>query len=636
MLRAALVSIGLVVLVFAVFWQTRTFDFVNYDDAGHVSNAPGLRQGLTPDGVRWAFTTTLVGNYIPLTALSFLVDYEVHGLRPGGYHRTNVAFHAAAVVLLFLFLYRATDDVWPSALVAALFAIHPLRAESVAWVSSRKDVVCGLFWMFTLLAYATYARRPGAMRYALVFLGVCAALLAKPMAVTVPFVLLLMDVWPLRRVRAKGGFAGEYLGGHGGPPLRDHGAGRDDARRDGERRDDARRDDERRGAGFWWLVVEKLPLLLPAIAVSVATVSIQQGSGAVSTTEALPMSWRAANAITSYAAYLGKTVWPADLIPLYPFPEKGVPAAQVVIAAIVLAAITAGVLYVARRAPWAAVGWFWYLGTLVPVIGLVQVGAQSMADRYTYLPQIGVLIIFAWSLRALCTRWPGSTRVVAIAAALAVTASAAVAYRQTQHWRDSVALWSHAVAITPESVIARSSLGEAYIQRGDLESARRELETAIRLRPTDRTTRLNLTLVAIRQGRLDDALLYCRAMTIEWPEDPDANTAWGSALIRYGLYEAALERLDLALRTKPDHVEALSDRGAALMMLGRNQEALETLQRAVARSPEDPVILTNLAAAHFALGQADRARYFCTEALRRDPAYERALALQKTLAEAGR
>ncbi len=602
MQRAALISIGLVVLVFAVFWQTHAFDFINYDDTEHVSNSPEFRQGLTPAGMRWAITTTQVGNYIPLTTLSFLADYEVHGMRPGGYHLTNVVLHAASSILLFLFLWRATGAVWPSVLVAALFAIHPLRVESVAWISSRKDLLCGLCWILTLHAYAAYARRPSVLRYALVFLGVCAALLSKPMAVTLPFVLLLIDVWPLRRLQVEA--ADERV--------------------------------ERTPLSIVRLALEKLPLLIPAIAISAATMSVQRESGAVTTTQMLPVSWRVANAIMAYAAYLGKTIWPVDLVPLYPFPENGVPPVQVILAILILVMIAIAVAYVAHRAPWAGVGWLWYLGTLVPVIGLVQVGGQSMADRYMYLPQIGVFVIAAWALHALCMRWPGSARLVAIAATLIVIASAVTAYRQTRHWRDSLALWSHTVAITPNSVIARSSLGEALMQRGDLDTARRELEAALRLQPSHRATRLNLALVAIRQGRLDEAFLYCRAMTIEWPEDPDANTAWASALIHYGMFDHALDRLQIALKTNPNHVEALSNRGAALMLLGRNQEALVALQRAIERSPDDPVILTNLAAAHYALGNLAEAQQFCAAALRRDPAYERALALQKTMANAGR
>jgi len=582
---AVLLSIGLVVLVFAVFGQTRGFDFVNYDDPGYVTGQAELRHGFSVEGLRWASTLSY-GGYMPLTGLTLFADAGLYGMQAGGYHFTSVAIHAATAVLLFLFLYRTTGQLWPCALVAALFAVHPLRVESVAWISSRKDVVCGVCWMLTLHAYAAYAKRPGAIRYALVFLAVCAALLAKPMAVTLPFVLVLLDIWPLGR------------------------AGR---------------------VSYSRLALEKAPLLLPAIAVSVATLLIQRDSGAVTTTEALPVGWRFANAMASYAGYLGMTVWPAGLVPLYPFPEQGIPVASVALAILILAAITATVIFFARRAPWAVVGWLWYLGTLVPVIGLIQVGAQSMADRYTYLPQIGVLVMVAWGLRAMCVRWPWSARPVSIAAATVLAASAILASRQTQHWRDSVTLWSYTTSITPESVIARSSLGEAYLQRGALDLARRELEAAIAMRPSHYPARLNLALVAIRQGRLDEALAACRALAEERPEDADVNTAWASALIRSGQYAAAIGRLDFALQSNANHPEALSNRGAALLMLGRNQEALVALEHAVALVPDDVVVLTNLAAAHYSLGQRAEAARICEEALRRDPAYDRALALRKAL-----
>jgi Flp pilus assembly protein TadD len=589
MRRAVFASIGLVVLVYAVFLQTRRFEFVNYDDAGNVSGQPGLREGLSPAGVRWAFTTTLVGNYIPVTALSFLADYETHGLHPGGYHLTNVALHALTVVLLFLFLYRTTGALWTGALVAALFAVHPLRAESVAWVSSRKDLVCGVFWMLTLHAYAGYVKRPGAWRYALVFAGVCGALLSKPMAVTLPFVLLLVDVWPLQRARYS------------------------------------------EGRRLAWLALEKAPFLAAAIAASAITVVIQQRSGAVTPVDALPLGLRAANALVSYAAYLWKTVWPADLVPMYPFPAEGIAAWRVGGAAFVLIAITVAALIAARRAPWALTGWLWYLGTLVPVIGLVQVGGQAMADRYSYLPQIGVLIVLAWGLRAIHARWPRRAPLLAMAALGTIAALATVAYRQTTHWRDSLALWSHTAAITPRSVVARSSLGEAYLQRDESESARGELGEALRLQPTHRPALQNLALVEIRQGRFDEAIALCQTLIGLRADDPDAHTVWAFALIRQERYELALAHLTTALNADPDHADALSNRGATLLLLGRPGEAVVTLERAAARAPDDAVVLTNLAAAHYALGHGEEARRYSLEALRRDPVYERALALQRAL-----
>lgn len=585
---AVLVAFGLVLLVCGVFMQTRGFDFVNYDDAGYVTAHPELRRPLSPEGLRWAATLTY-GGYMPLTGLSFLTDAVLYGMEPGGYHLTNVALHALTAVLLFLFLYRTTGAIWASALVAALFAVHPMRAESVAWISSRKDLTCGVFWMLTLHAYTGYAKRPGVWRYALVFTGVCAALLSKPMAVTLPFVLLLLDVWPLERARPT---------------------------------------DWRRLA---WFALEKLPLFIVAIAASVITVVIQRNAGAVSSVEALPLGLRAANTVVSYAEYLWKTAWPANLVPLYPFPVEGIAAWRVGVAALLMIAVTTPVLLAARRVPWALTGWLWYLGTLVPVIGLIQVGGQSMADRYSYLAQIGVFIGLAWGVRAAIVRWSRSRPAFVTVALLAIAVSAALAYRQTSYWRDSLALWSHTVAITPRGATARASLGEAYLQLGRDQAARGEVLEALRLEPTHRSALQSLAVVEIRLGRLDEAIAACRKLVGLRADDPDAHATWAAALMRQQRYALALTHLTIALKADPDHADALSNRGAALLFLGRAAEALDPLERAAARAPDDAVVLTNLAVAHYALGHAVEARRICTEALRRDPTYEQALALQARL-----
>lgn len=584
MLRAAAVSIALIVLTCGVFAQTRHFDFVNYDDQGYVTGQPELQRGFSAAGLRWALTSTF-GGYMPLTGLSFLADAGLQGIDSGAFHRTNVGFHALTAALLFLFLWRSTGALWASALVAALFAVHPLRVESVAWISSRKDLVCGLFWMLTLHAYAFYSARPGLARYALVFLGVCAAMLAKPMAVTLPCVLLLMDVWPLSRPTTS---------------WRDR-------------------------------VLEKLPLFIPVIATSLATFLIQHDSGAVSASDTLPLRLRVANATVAYVLYLWKTLWPVDLIPLYPFPIDGIPAWQIIGSVLILVAFTAAAVRAVRVAPWAFVGWFWYLGTLVPVIGLVQVGAQRMADRYTYLPQIGLFIVAAWALRTMAQRRALLVPVAVLASTGALIACTVVAHRQTAHWRDSLTLWSHTVAVTPESLVARSSLGEAYMTRKAWTDARRELLYALRLHPTHRPALLNLARVETRIGRLDSAILRCRVLVGQRPDDPDAHTAWAAVLIRMHDYNEALAHLDIALQVNPNHPEALSNAGAALVLLERPAEAIAPLEAALARHPRDVVVLTNLGAAHYLLSDFTKARQYCDEAVRIEPAYEQALALRRIL-----
>lgn len=587
--RAVVVAIALFALTCGVYWQTRTFEFVNYDDQGYVTGQPELRHGFSGEGLRWALILTY-GGYMPLTGLSLYSDAGLHGMDAGGYHLTNTLLHALVAALLFLFLWRTTGALWTSALVAALFAVHPLRVESVAWISSRKDLVCGVFWMLTLHAYASYSARPNVGRYIPVFLGVCAALLAKPMAVTLPCVLFLMDIWPLR--------------GHGNDATQ---------------------------RTWRVLALEKIPLFLPALVIGVATFFIQRDTGGVSTAEAVPFGLRISNAVVAYALYLWKTIWPVDLVPLYPFPIGGIRLWQVAVSALVLLGISVAVVRARRTAPWALVGWLWFLGVLVPVIGLVQIGAQRMADRYTYLPQIGLFIIVAWGLRALAQRTPRIVPAAALTCTAVLIACVILTHRQSAHWRDSLALWSHTAAITPDSLIARSALGEAYLDREQWTDARRELETALRLNPHHTPALLNLARVDIHDGRLDDAALRCQAVVAQNPEDPDAHTAWAAVLIRQEKFGEALEHLDIALHAEPQHPEALSNRGAALVLLNRPAEAIAPLEQALRVSTDDAVVLTNLGAAHYLLGDVSKARHYCDQALRVDPAYERALALKQML-----
>lgn len=596
MRRTALILLGLAILSIGVFAQTREFAFINYDDPGHVSGRPELRSGLSWTGVRWVFTTTFVANYIPITGLTFLADYSVHDLEPGGYHVTNGLLHTANGLLLFLFLARTTGAPWCSAIVAALFLVHPLRAESVAWISSRKDLTCGLFWMLTLHAYVSYARKPAAGRYAAVFVGTCLALLSKPMAVTLPCVLLLLDFWPLRRIRTLAET----------PSL---------------------------GRGLGWLALEKAPLFVPVVAASVATLLIQRDAGAVSSVDQLDVGARVFNALLAYLMYIVRTLVPWGLIPHYPYFEAtgGEMAAFAVGVGLSGLAVTLFVLLAYRRYPWVFTGWFWYLGTLVPVIGIVQVGTQSSADRYTYLPQIGLFVLVIWSIQHVAqrVRWG---RVIALATAiLAIVGYAAAAYRQTGFWRDSITLWSHAVEISPNNPTAHSSLGKAYLENDDLENARIHIEEALFQKPGHRPALLNLAQIYVQQDNVGAALDVCKRLVAIRPDDPDAHTTWSSILIRRGEPQAALEHADTALGADPNHADALINRSAALLLLGRAELAAESAQRATYLAPDDPAAFTNLATASLALGRAGDARRYCKRALELDPAYRPALMLRGDL-----
>ncbi len=592
MRRNVLILLGLSLLSAAVFAQTRNFEFINYDDPGNVSARPELRNGLTWPGVRWAFTTTFVGNYIPVTGLTLLADYSLHGLDAGGYHITNVLLHTLNGLLLFLFLARTTGAPWPSAVVAALFLVHPLRVESVAWISERKDLTCGLFWMLTLHAYVPYARRPRIGPYVLVFAGTCLALLSKPMAVTLPCVLFLLDFWPL------------------------------------ERMDSAK---DWRSASR--LVLEKLPLAVPVIISAATTIAIQQESGALSSVDTLPVADRIGNALHAYFAYVATTLVPRNLIPIYPFDASvaslASPSNLAILAAI--AVLTVMALRFARRAPWWPVGWFWYLGTLVPVIGFVQVGAQSTADRYTYLPQIGLLVVAVWSARSLAARVPAGRVLAAATAVAAIAGYTHLAHRQTAHWRDSVTLWSYAVGVMPANAIAQSLLGAALIDVKDPAAAREHLEAALRVQLMHRPALLNLAKLDVQDENFDAALAGCEMLIGLRPDDPAAHTTWSSILIRQHRPQEALDHIGIALDADPNYADALVNRAAALLMLGWPEDAFEAASRAIRLAPDDPAAFTNLATASLEMGRAGDARRYCAHALTLDPQYAPALTLQRDL-----
>jgi hypothetical protein len=438
-LKAALLALALALAVAAVFGRSVGFEFLSLDDGVYVTDNEEVRAGLTVESVKWAFTTFRGGPWHPLTWLSHMLDVELFGLDPAGHHATNVAIHALTTALLFLALRALTGGLWSSAFAAALFALHPLRAESVAWVAERKDVIAGLGFVAALLAYASYAQRGGALRISGVAAAMAFGLMGKPSVVTLPFVLLLLDVWPLRRV----------------DPLE---------------------------APFPWrrlgaLAAEKLPLFALAALASALSVVTQGAGGGVASSAEAPLAARLANMLLAYAAYLRKTLWPVDLAVFYPYPTE-FPWLRVGAAAALVAGVSALALAQLRRRPWLAVGWFWFLGVLVPMIGLVQVGGQALADRYSYLPAIGLSLIAAAAASELAERGPRARAAVVAGCALAVAASAAAAWRQVGTWRDNPTLYGHAVAVTEDNVVAATNL--AWVRATSADPARRDAEEALR------------------------------------------------------------------------------------------------------------------------------------------------------------
>jgi tetratricopeptide (TPR) repeat protein len=466
-------------LTIAAFWGVTRNDFVNYDDPDYVAANPVVQAGLTRAGVRWAFVDSfgVMSNWHPLTWLSYMLDVEWFGLEPGKHHLTSAALHALSVVVLFLALARMTGSDGRSAFVAAIFAVHPLHVQSVAWASERKDVLSALFWMLTMWCYAWYVARPSALRYASVLIAFVLGLLSKPMLVTLPFVLLLLDYWPLRRFSTTScepaSNADSPRTDRGGLPLRG-------------------------------IILEKLPLLALAIVASAITFATQKKGGAISTVEErAALSTRLANAVVSYLRYVGKFAWPRDLEVFYPYRLWS--AQLVLVSAIALLAVTIAALLLLRRRPYIAVGWFWFLGTLVPVIGMVQVGAQSMADRYMHIPSIGLAIALTWgvadALQALRLRWLGPVLAFAVIGACVWRTSVEVTY-----WRDSVTLFTRATEITPDNVLAQHNLATALAHEGRRDEAIvHEMFAAVAASPYRSDERFELAQELSRHGRTEPA-----------------------------------------------------------------------------------------------------------------------------------
>ncbi len=467
---AALVAAGLALLTLFVFLPAAGNGFVHYDDPLYVTGNDQVRRGLTGEGFLWAWRAAVAGNWHPLTMLSHMADAEIWGLDAGGHHLTSLLLHAANVVFVFLVLRRMTGAPWRSAAVAALFAVHPLRVESVAWVAERKDVLSGFFFLLALAAWVAYTRRPAAGRYLLALLAFAAGLLAKPMLVTLPFVLVLLDVWPLGRLPLAA------------PPG-------------GERRRVVRR-----------LLAEKAPFFVLALAASAVTLFTQQVAMAPLAT--VPLGRRVGNALVSYAAYLRKTFWPMDLAVIYPLPAA-VPLVKAALAAALLALVTGLVLVRLRRSPWLAVGWLWFVGMLVPVIGLVQVGRQALADRYTYLPSIGLAVALVWGgaevARALLPAGRARRVLLAGALALAVAVLSLAARRQVAVWKDTSTLFAHAMAVTPGNYYAAYKVGVELSRRGDRAGAERHYREALRLRPGFRLAQRRLAELARPRAKVKAA-----------------------------------------------------------------------------------------------------------------------------------
>ena len=480
-----LICFALLVLTLAAYQSVRRHEFVAYDDDRYITANARIQQGLTWNNVAWSLTTLEVANWHPLTWLSHMADCQLYGLNPSGHHLTNLLFHLINVVLLFYVLQLMTRAVWPSAVVAALLSVHPLNVESVAWVSERKNLLSTLFWLLTMWAYFRYVRRPGVRRYLLVLAAFILGLMSKPMLVTLPCVLLLLDYWPLERLSEGGG---EAANGRQALNQEDEQTSQTDPRSKGLNR-----------RVVFRLMLEKAPLFLMAVASSIITIKAQRMDGALNV-RALSLGARLANALVSYVAYIHKMVWPARLAVLYPHPGATLPLWSVIVAALVLASITILVILGRKKYPYLVVGWLWYLGTLVPVIGIVQVGSQAMADRYAYVPLIGLFIIIAWGARDLARALHLRSYWLAAAAITILIALTLTTWRQLSYWQNSITLFEQALRVTDNNDIAQNNLGAVLVRKGRLDEGLAHLYEAVRLNPNYGTAYDNIAVTLYQQG----------------------------------------------------------------------------------------------------------------------------------------
>jgi len=572
----------LVLTTVAVYAQVGRFEFVNYDDEWIISENPYLAGGLSARNVAWAFTDSKYDWWHPLTWLSHMLDIELFGMNPGMHHLTNVFLHLANTLLCFAVFRRMTGAVWQSGFVAAMFALHPLHVESVAWVTERKDVLSTLFWFLTMWAYCRYVERPGLARYGVMTLMFVLGLMSKPMLVTLPFVLLLLDYWPLARCSFETVNAGNGW------------------------------------KKFGRLVVEKVPLFLLAAASSVATVLGQQHVGGVTDQTTFPMSARLGNAVLSYGIYLRKTIWPSDLAVFYPFPTS-LPAWKVIGVALFLIVVTAWSIWLGRRCRYLLVGWFWYVGTLLPVIGLVQVGDRAMADRFMYVPMIGVCVMLAWALPELLARWPHKEKTVALLTGTAIAGCLVLTWFQVQTWRNSIALWEHAIRVVPNNYAAHNNLGTALAIQGRIDDAMVHFEETLRINPRHAPGWTNRGLVLAKRGRLEEAVTCYAAALQADPRYVEAQFNMGAALLQLGNREESARHFSEVVRLKPYHAAAHVQLAGILASLGNVDGAITHYGEALRFKPGDADTHHALALALAGQDKIEEAIRHYQETVRLDP-----------------
>jgi tetratricopeptide (TPR) repeat protein len=580
----SLIITGLVLATIVAYEPVRNNGFIGFDDYDYIIDNPHVNKGMTGDSVIWAFTEQYKANWHPLTWLSHMLDCRLFGLNPVGHHLVSLLFHIANTLLLFWVLKRMTDSIWASAFAAAVFALHPVHVESVTWAAERKDVLSGFFWMLTMLAYVRYAEQPNIKRYILVLLAFIMAMMSKPMAVTLPFVLLLLDYWPLERLNRSGG---QETILKSVPPGR--------------------------------LLLEKVPLIGLSMILSAITFVVQQSSGAVIALEKIPLDYRVANMFISYIRYIGKTIWPSKLAVFYPHPHIALSEAATVICGLILVIVTIFCIDIGRRKKYLAVGWLWYIGTLVPVIGLVQAGSQGIANRYMYLPMVGLLIIVAWAVKDFVADRPRRRVAAASSAAVILICLAILTRMQVNLWQNSIKLFEYASNVTEDNEKAQTDYGIALAEAGRFDEAIPHLGEAVRINPTSYKAINYLGKVFFTKGKYNEAIECFSELIKQKKDTAEVYYNLAMALGMKGQYDESIKCFSKALEIDAGYPEIHKRLGAALLATGRSEEAVEQLNEALRTDPNQAVIYISLSIAYTRLNKYEQAIQNWTRAKELEP-----------------
>ena len=590
-----MISLFLILTIVMIYGQVGSFDFVDWDDGLYVTENVYVQKGLSEEGFIWAFTTSHAGNWHPITWLSHMLDCELYVLNPAGHHYTNIAFHIANTLFLFFILFRMTGALWKSAFVAALFAVHPLHVESVAWVSERKDVLSTFFGLLMIGAYYRYIKAPDFKNYLLVIIFLSIGLMSKPMLVSFPFVLLLLDFWPLKRIQFKNN---------------------DDLQ--------SERSTYYGSKGIFQLIVEKIPLFILAVIFCILTFIIQRSGGVMVPLEALPLKTRIANALISYVSYVLKAIWPQNLAYYYPYSIGTSSVWQICGAALLITSVIWGAIYLSRQYPYVLVGLFWYFGTLVPVIGLVQVSSQAMADRYTYIPLIGLFIVIVWGVPDILKKGQYRKIFLCVSAIIILSALTTRAFFQASHWKNSVALFESAVKINENNNHALNNLVTALTDNGKYDEAFLYLSRALKMDPQKAYLRMNLANVLFLQSKPDEAISQYRELLQTDTKNADVHYNLAYVLSTQGKLDEAVFLYKETLKIDPEYSKAHYNLGNIYLNQGKTTEAFIHYAEVIKLKPDYVQAYNKLGLIMFKQGKFNKAKVFFSKAIQIDPNYSEA------------